>query len=259
VLLAIATSVGLGVMEALRKLARLLSLDDAKPGRRPQDEQQQQQRRQQQQQERQEAKARAQATAAAQPRRPAPKGPCGCVAALPQGGALHPLPLAAALRKGCPPWNLKNNPDLSCAQLVPGQDALHVRFPAGSSTPSSGRRGGVLIRGTPTGLPATDALLQFDFRTDPGFDWTRGGKLGGGLQIGHGAASGYKHSTTAASARLTWAANGELHLYVYPMEGAQQDPSYASVCKMGAGYGDSMFPGTFKVRAGVGSSAALLR
>ena len=106
------------------------------------------------------------------------------MAALPQGGAVQPLPLAAALHKGCPPWNLKNNPDLSCAQLVPGQDVLHVRYPAGSSTPSSGKRGGVLIRGNAAGLPATDALLQFDFRTDPGFDWTRGGKLGGGLQIG---------------------------------------------------------------------------
>ena len=65
-----------------------------------------------------------------------------------------------------------------------------------------------------------------------------------------GAASGYKHSATAASARLTWAANGALHLYVYAMEGTQQDPSYASVCKLGAGYGDSMFPGTFKVGVG---------
>ena len=68
-----------------------------------------------------------------------------------------------------------------------------------------------------------------------------------------GAASGYKHSATAASARLTWAANGALHLYVYPMEGAQQDPSYTSVCKLGQGYGDSMFPGTFKVGWGPAS------
>ena len=70
-----------------------------------------------------------------------------------------------------------------------------------------------------------------------------------------GAASGYKHSTTAASARLTWAANGALHLYVYPMEGTQQDPSYASVCKLGAGCGDSMFPGTFKVGRVAGGGA----
>ena len=182
---------------------RQLSLDDGKPGRRPQDEQQQQQRRQQQQQERQEAKARAQAAAAGQPRPPPPKGPCGCPAPLPAGGAVHPLPLAAALRKGCPPWNLGNNPDLSCAQLVPGQDALHVRYPAGSSTPSSGRRGGVLLRGAAAGLPATDALLQFDFRTDPGFDWTRGGKLGGGLQIGR-QVRGAPGGRLSGAAMLGW-------------------------------------------------------
>ena len=128
-----------------------------------------------------------------------------------------------------------------------GQDVLRVRYPAGSGTPSSSLRGGVQIVGQPRCLPATDVLLRFDFRTAANFDWTRGGKLGGGLSVGHGAAAGYRHSATAASARLTWGPDGFLHLYIYPMEGTQQDATYTDVARLGGGCGDSMFPGTLQV------------
>lgn len=36
------------------------------------------------------------------------------------------------------------------------------------------------------------------------------------------------------------------------MEGAEQDPSYTSVARLGGGCGDHMFPGTFQVGGWVG-------
>ena len=72
------------------------------------------------------------------------------------------------------------------------------------------------LRGYPPCLPARDALLRFDFMVAPNFDWTRGGKLGGGLHIGTGDAAGYRHSPTAASCRLTWGPDGAVMLCVAP-------------------------------------------
>lgn len=174
-------------------LSRLLSLEDGSSSHSAGQQQPQQQAPPQQhcgmtaadrQAAKAEAKARAKALAADQPKAKPPKGPCGTPAPPPQGGEVHPLPLASALRKGLPPWNLRHNPDLTFARLVEGADALHVRYPAGSSTPSSGCRGGVQMHGEPPCLPARDALLRFDVRTAPDFPWTKGGKMGGGLQIG---------------------------------------------------------------------------
>jgi hypothetical protein len=65
--------------------------------------------------------------------------------------------------------------------------------------------------------------------------------------VGRGAAAGYRHSDSAASARLVWGRDGYLMLYVYQMEGTQQEPEYTQVAKLGAGCGDHMFPGTFQV------------
>ena len=157
-----------------------------------QKQQQQQQHQKQQQQaatakqhERQAAKAASHAAAGPRPR--PPKGPCGTPGQPPAGGATHPLPLAAALVKHRPSWNTVRLSDTSLVQQPwEGRDAVRVRYPAGSGTPSSGLRGGVQLHGAPPCLRggATDVLLRFDFCAAPGFDWTRGGKLGGGLLVG---------------------------------------------------------------------------
>lgn len=218
----------------------------------------QEQARQQRVLEKEASKAAAKAAAAGQPRPKPPKGPCGTPCAVPASGVTHPLPLASALQKNCPPWNARHMSDLSLVRLWEApHDALQVRFPAGSSTPSSGRRGGVNLAGTPACLPARDCLLQFDFKTAPDFDWTRGGKLGGGLKIGQGAATGYRHSTTAASARVTWGPEGSIMFYAYTMEGTQQDPGYTQVAKLGGGCGDHLFPQTFRVQRGAWNSVQL--
>lgn len=200
-------------------------------------------------QQHRDAKAEAKAAAAGAPRPKGPKGPCGTPTSPPAGGAVVPLPLASAMRKGCPPWNVQGGCDLQFVQLLPEGDAIRVSYPAGSGTPSSGKRGGCVLRGAPPCLPATDVLLRFDFRPRPGFEWTRGGKLGGGLHIGQGTAAGYVHSESAASARLVWGPNGACMLYLYPMTGVEQDAAYCTVARLGQGYGDSLFPGTFQASA----------
>lgn len=175
----------------------------------------QEQKRRQRQQEREAGKA-AGAAARQQARQSGvkpPKGPCGRCCEPPSGGATLALPVAAALQQKQAPWFARHSSDLSLVQLLPGQDVLRVHYPAGSGTPSSAKFGGVMLRGEPKCLPARDAVLRFSFATAPGFDWTRGGKLGGGLQVGRGAAAGYRHSDTAASARLTWGPDGFLMLY----------------------------------------------
>ncbi|KAL4458953.1 hypothetical protein ABPG75_013818 [Micractinium tetrahymenae] len=212
----------------------------------------------QRQQEKAAAKAAAQAAAAGRPKQRPPRGPCGERCNPPSGGTTTPLPLAAALVKNRPPWNTRRLSDTSLAQLwAGGADAVRVRYPAGSGPPSSGLRGGIQLGGAPACLPARDCLLRFDFCVPPDFNWTRGGKLGGGLQIGSGAASGYRHSATAASARATWGPDGAIQLYVYTMERTQQAPEYGQVAKLGQGCGDHLFPGTFQVQRGVWNTVLL--
>ncbi|MDR1284446.1 MAG: polysaccharide lyase [Opitutaceae bacterium] len=63
-------------------------------------------------------------------------------------------------------------------------------------------------------LPATDeATAEYRVRVEPGFDWTRGGKLPG-LAGGSGATGG-RPSPDGFSARYMWHPEGGLILYLY--------------------------------------------
>lgn len=149
----------------------------------------------QRQQEKEAAKAAAKAAAAGRPKQRPPKGPCGTPCEPPTGGTVTPLPLSTALVKNRPPWNTRYLGPTSLAQLWSGGvDAVRVSYPAGSGPPSSRLRGGIQLGGAPPCLPARDCLLRFDFCVPPDFDWTRGGKLGGGLQVG-GRAPAQEHPT----------------------------------------------------------------
>ena len=173
--------------------------------------------------------------------------PGGNVTHAPTPKGQNALPLEPRLLEGnSQAWNLDRKPTMAeNASIENG--VLTVQYPAGSSTPSRTQSGGLLFDARPPGFPAESATLSYRFKPSENFDWFRGGKLGGGLKIGEGDASGKRFSDTAASARVTWGEDGQLFAYVYRMNGTQQDPSYKDVIvKNGNGAsGDQLFSGLF--------------
>ena len=66
--------------------------------------------------------------------------------------------------------------------------------------------------------PGSEYVLEYRLRFDPGFDFSRGGKIPG-LSSGAGAPSGCKRSDgTGFSARQMWRENGRLIGYIYDMD-----------------------------------------
>lgn len=159
------------------------------------------------------------------------------------------LPVTDLAKKGGGAWNVKGrvNWKLSSVQTFQGQPCLRMFFKKGSGTGSKQATGGVSFDTVPRGLPGDAATLSFDLFPEPGIDWSRGGKFGG-LGIGHGAASGYDHSTTGASARLMWQENGGLIAYLYTASGLPQVDPKLKADGHGIGYFHKELAGS--IRAG---------
>jgi hypothetical protein len=83
---------------------------------------------------------------------------------------------------------------------------LQVSYPAGSSSPSSGKPGGAQARLTMVAGPIVDATLTYQIRFPVGFQWVKGGKLPGlcGGQCWTGSNNGAGGWTT----RFMWRASG---------------------------------------------------
>lgn len=149
---------------------------------------------------------------------------------------------------------------LPCSQLVLGRttppwyayawktkgcevrgDILRVEYPAGSGPFSSSRTpGGCHFKARPKCLPGTDVTLHYKVRFPESFDWGRGGKLPG-LGVGPGKASGGRHTSDGASARLMWLDHGRLVAYVYVPTHIRQSSQYYKTIHRKGSYGDELF------------------
>lgn len=148
----------------------------------------------------------------------APRGPH-------TGDLLASLPVADLLRPGGGAWKLKAPPawKLSKVTKVGGEDVLSVFHQKNSGTSSDPGVGGIGISAAPRGFPSsTGAVVAWDVFFEPGWDFVRGGKFGG-MGVGPGVASGYRHSEDGASNRVMWQEDGGCIVYIYPPEGSKQE------------------------------------
>lgn len=83
----------------------------------------------------------------------------------------------------------------------------------------------VAFSSVPRGLPGDSAVFEYQVFFQEGWTWARGGKMHG-LTVGYGAASGGRRSTTGASFRVMWLADGGAIAYVYLPYKLRQDDAY---------------------------------
>jgi lysophospholipase L1-like esterase len=131
-----------------------------------------------------------------------------------------------------------------------GQQVLRVVYEKGSGTShDKGGVGGFDITAKPAGIPGTSLLLSFEVYFERGWHFSRGGKIGG-LFVGHGHASGKRHSPTGSSHRIMWKQDGGAISYIYPPSDlAQEDPRLRASGSGIAYFGDAFGSGTLKVGA----------
>lgn len=159
------------------------------------------------------------------------------------------LPIRDLTTRGGGAWNLKGDVKWkkSGVDTFQGEQVLKVFYGKGSGTSKDPGVGGVSITAEPRCLPAREAVWAFDVFFDKGWDWSKGGKIGG-LFVGHGAASGYEHSPTGSSHRIMWQRDGGAISYVYPPSGLKQEDPALKDDGHGIGYFRDVFPaGTLKV------------
>lgn len=169
-----------------------------------------------------------------------------------QGGATKtkdsmPLPLQAV--HGTPQWNVRGkvNWKKSRMDVVEGQPVLRVFYGKDSGTSGDPGVGGMAFSAVPTGLPAREAKIAFEAFFEDGWDWSKGGKIGG-FFIGHGVASGYRHSDTCSSHRIMWQRDGGAISYIYPPASLKQADPALKDSGHGIAYFKDLFPaGTLKV------------
>ena len=130
-----------------------------------------------------------------------------------------------------------------------GEKVLSVFYEKGTGT--SGMKKPKLGRfdftAVPQGLPALAAVIKFDVYFAPGWNFSRGGKLGG-LAVGHGKASGYVRSHDGASHRMMWKHDGGAISYVYPPKDLKQEIPGLEHTEHGHAFFHHLFPsGTLKI------------
>lgn len=145
-------------------------------------------------------------------------------------------------------WNLKNiNWKKSTLAQVGGEPVLRVFYGKNSGTSADPGIGGIILSSAPAGLPARQAMIEFDVYFSRGWNFCKGGKIGG-LFIGTGSASGYEHSPTGSSHRIMWQKDGGAISYLYPPSDLPQVDPKLQDSGHGIGYFGSLFPpGTLKV------------
>lgn len=117
-------------------------------------------------------------------------------------------------------WGTKTNVErLEAGQTGLGEPGLRVHYPAGSSSPGDGERGGAGFYTEPAALAGAErACLSYQVRFEPGFDFVKGGKLpglyGGEAPSGGETADG----ENGFSMRLMWREQGQGELYEYVVD-----------------------------------------
>jgi len=121
-------------------------------------------------------------------------------------------------------WGIEENAErLTANQTSINEPGLRIHYPAGSSSPSDGPRGGAGFYNTPSSLQKADrACLSYKVRFPGDFDFVKGGKLPG-LYGGEAPSGGESvDGENGFSMRLMWReeGKGELYPYVVGFEGA---------------------------------------
>lgn len=128
-----------------------------------------------------------------------------------------------------------------------GRSVLRVFYGKNSGTSLHPGVGGMSFDAVPRGLPRRGAVATFDVYFEPGWHFSRGGKIAG-FHIGQGAASGGDHSPDGASHRIMWQSDGGAISYIYPPKGLQQVDRRLTDSGYGVGYFHDTFPGgTLKI------------
>ena len=169
-----------------------------------------------------------------------------------QGTLLANLPIEDLMKKRAGAWNGSVSWKKSKVVNFQGQAALMVFYGKGSGTSSDPGIGGVAIHSKPQAFPLESAILEMQVFFAEGWQWSKGGKIGG-FFVGHGNASGKEHSTTGASHRVTFGPGGMARSYVYLPSGLTQDASLRQTgpctdCGIGLPGFDKLFKaGTLKI------------
>ena len=169
------------------------------------------------------------------------------------GDKLTDLPIPDLAKPNGGAWNgRKVNLETAKITKFNNDDVLEVTYNQGSGTSThnriSGKSGGFSV---PDCVPAKllentkGLVLAFDVYFQKGWDWSRGGKLLGGIGVGYGEASGLNQSETGASHRVQWKADGAAESYIYTPKGAAQGDSRLTGAAVGV---NDMFPaGTLEI------------
>ena len=171
--------------------------------------------------------------------------------ASPIGKVLAELPIEDLRKKDGGAWNLQKpiNWKLSSVAEFQGAPALRVFYQKNSGTSNDPGVGGLGISAVPRGLPSEAAVVEFQVFFDKGWHFSRGGKIGG-FHIGHGEASGYRHSDTGSSHRIMWQSSGGAISYVYPPSNLRQKLPELVAEGHGCGFFKDEFPaGALRVGA----------
>lgn len=161
------------------------------------------------------------------------------------------LPLEDLLKPGGGAWNLLGKVQWKKSKLATfqGQPALCVFYGKGSGTSSDPGVGGMSFEACPKGVAGNKCKISFEVYFEKGWHFSKGGKIGG-LFIGEGNASGYRHSDTASSHRIMWKKDGAAISYIYPPSNLKQEDADLKASGCGIGYFIDVFPaGTLKVGA----------
>jgi len=168
------------------------------------------------------------------------------------GALVMKLPLEDLNKPDGGAWEGRVNWKKSSLVTFQGEPAVKVFYKKGSGTgsmPHADSSGCSLVCENRAIKGQTGVVVAFDVYFDPkNWNWSKGGKIGG-LFVGPGVASGYRHSENGASHRMMWQRDGGAISYVYPPANlAQADPKLKPEGH-GVGYfGEDKFPaGTLKV------------
>lgn len=168
------------------------------------------------------------------------------------GALLAKLPVEDLKKSGGGSWAGRVKMNASSVTTFQGQPAVKVFYKKGSGTSGMAHRdsSGCSFTSENRAIKGqTGVVVAFDVFFDPkNWHWSKGGKIGG-LFVGPGVASGYRHSENGASHRMMWQRDGAAISYIYPpSKMAQVDPDLKPEGH-GVGYfGKDKFPaGTLKV------------
>lgn len=167
------------------------------------------------------------------------------------GSLLLQLPLEDLVKKDGGAWNGSIKLKKSRLDTFEGERVLRVFYKKGSGTsqdPFQDSSGCSLVCQNRVVKGQTGLVVAFDVYFDPkNWKWSRGGKFGG-LFVGPGVASGYRHSPDGSSHRMMWQKDGGAISYIYPPSDLKQVDAKLQASGHGVGYFGDTFPaGTLKV------------